>query len=102
VIGGKPGARKQIPLPFSVRTDTIYRVRVEVKGSNFTTLIQGTVVDSWSDDRLKSGGVGFFSDKGEQASVRWVEVTHQLDMLGRLCAYLAPPRIAMQNGSWNR
>ena len=54
----------------------------------------------WSDSRLKRGGIGFFSPHGEESRVRWVQVTHQYDMLGRLCAYLAPYNIATTNGSW--
>jgi len=32
--------------------------------------------------------------------VRWVQLTHQYDMLGRLCAYLAPYNISTTNGSF--
>jgi hypothetical protein len=70
--------------------DTIYRVRVDVRGNDFVTSVQGQVVDVFSDDRLPRGGVGFFSEAGEDARLRWVEVSHQYDMLGRLCAYLVP------------
>ena len=52
--------------------------------------LQDQIVDVWSDNRLAAGGVGFFSDKGEQAKIRWIEVTHQSDFLGKLCAYLVP------------
>jgi len=39
---------------------------------------------------LAAGGVGLFSEKGETAKVRWIEVSHHSDFLGKLCAYLAP------------
>ena len=80
-----------------VRLDTIYRVRVDVLGNDFVTTVQGQVVDVFSDDRLPRGGVGFFSDTGEDGRLRWIEVSHQYDMLGRLCAYLVPYNVPNSN-----
>jgi len=90
VIDGVAGKAVSRPLPFQVRQDTLYRVLNEVRGNNFVVSIQGQIVDSWSTDALPSGGVGFFSTRGDQARVRWVGVWHQYDTLGRLCAFLAP------------
>jgi hypothetical protein len=97
VVDGRIGSRKSIPLPMQARLDTIYRVRVDVRGSDFVTTIQGQVVDVFSDDRLPRGGVGFFSESGEDARLRWIEVSHQYDMLGRLCAYLVPYNVSNSN-----
>ena len=102
VIGGEEGPPQQIPLAMSVRNDMLYRVRVEVRGDNFTTFIQGQVVDSWSDDRLKHGGIGFFSSKGERSLLRWITVSHHYDALGRLCAYLAPFSLPSRKGEWSQ
>jgi hypothetical protein len=33
--------------------------------------------------------------------VRWLEVSHQYDTLGRLCAYLAPYGFEGRNGNLN-
>ena len=90
VIGGRPGAVTTLPLPVPVRTDTLYKVRMEVKGDRFITYVQDQVVDSFTDNRLAAGGVGFFSPPGDRALLRWVSVTHQYDYLGRICALLAP------------
>jgi hypothetical protein len=99
VIDGKEDRHVQLPLPISVRNDTIYNVRVDVHGSELTTFIQDQIVDSWTDTRLKTGGIGFFSARGEQARLRSIAVSHQFDALGRLCAYLAPGGIQTANGS---
>jgi hypothetical protein len=48
---------------------------------------------------LTRGGIGFFSNRGEGARLRWVEVTHQADTLGRLCAALAPANTVNNSGS---
>jgi hypothetical protein len=101
VIDGKEGPHVEKPLPLTVRKDMMYRVMLNVVGSDFTIMAQGQVVDFWSDSRLKRGGVGFFCGRGEKARVRWVEVSHQYDTLGRLCAYLAPFGIEGRNGNWN-
>jgi hypothetical protein len=46
-------------------------------------------VDSWTDDVLKVGGVGFFSEAGESARLYWMRVSKNEDWLGRICAYLS-------------
>ncbi len=89
VLDGKEGSHKQLPLPLSLREDTLYRVKLSVDGDQFTLQVQGQMVDSWSDSRLPTGGVGFLCGKGEQSRIRWVEVTHQYDAIGRICSFLA-------------
>lgn len=99
VINGKQSAYTKRPLPMMIQADTLYRVRMDVQGSDFTLLVQGQIVDHWSDNRLKVGGIGFFSAKGEQSLLRWVEISHQYDTIGKLCAFLAPYSIPAREGS---
>jgi len=101
VIHGKEGPHVEKPLPITTRNDMLYRVLLDIRGSDFTIMAQGQVVDFWTDSRLRHGGVGFFCGRGEKARVRWVEVSHQYDALGRLCAYLAPLGIEGRNGNFN-
>ena len=101
VINGKEGPHVDKPLPITVRADMLYRIQVNARGEDFTVLAQGQVVDFWSDNRLRHGGIGFFCNRGESARLRWVEVSHQYDALGRLCAYLAPYGIEGRNGNIN-
>ncbi len=75
VLNGREGNRSELPLPMAVRTGTPYKVRVSVKGDLFTTAINGQLVDTWRDGRLRSGGIGFFADKGDLATIRWASVT---------------------------
>jgi hypothetical protein len=44
------------------------------------------LVDTLSDTHLKSGGVGFFAEKGEIAHIRAVHVVDNEDFLGWLCS----------------
>jgi hypothetical protein len=100
VINGKAQDRADTTVPVNARNDMLYRVRLDVSGDDFAVVVQGQMADSWSEPRLKRGGVGFFAAQGEESRLRWVQVTHQYDMLGRLCAYLAPYNIPTTNGSW--
>lgn len=89
VIGGRESARARVHCPGTFQKDTLYSIHLEVRGDRFTLYIQGHLIDSWSDDRLMSGGVGFFCGKGERARVAWVRVSHNTDMAGRVCAFVS-------------
>lgn len=90
VIDGTAVDRVDTPVALNSRTDSLYRVSMEMQGDHFALTIQGQVIDSWTEKRLKRGGVGFFTNRGEQSRIGWVQITHQYDALGRLFAYLAP------------
>jgi hypothetical protein len=92
VMDGRERLRVQLPLPIAASPKTLFRVRQEIRGAQFTTFMDGRLVDTWSDSSLTRGGVGFFADAGEAAYVRWVDVARNDDFLGRVCSYLAPAR----------
>ena len=70
-----------------IRTDTVYHVRMNVRSDQFSTLVNGQMVDTWNDQRFKTGGVGFFSEAGEMALVRWASVSSRDNVLGHLMSY---------------
>ena len=72
-----------------LRNDTLYDVLVTVQGDNFTVTVNGQLIETWSESRLKSGGVGLFAEKGEISNVRSVHVTENEDFLGRLCSQVS-------------
>src|SRR5579871_385821 len=90
VVDGKRESHGEQPLQVMMHNNRPYRVSVDVKGNRFLTSIEGQVVDSWSDDRLKSGGVGLFAEGSEKARVYWMKVTKNSDFLGKLCSILVP------------
>jgi hypothetical protein len=90
VIDGKKESRGETPLQVMMHNNRPYRVEVDVKGNRFLTSIEGQLVDTWSDDRLKSGGVGFFAEGSEKARVYWMKITKNSDFLGKLCSMLVP------------
>jgi hypothetical protein len=89
VIDGKPGRRSQTPLNVMVHNNRPIQVAVSVKGNHFVTSVDGEEVDSYSDDSLRSGGIGFFADAGEKARLYWVKVSKNDDWLGHICAFLS-------------
>jgi len=89
VVGGRKGRRIETPLSVMVHNHEPYHVAVDVTGNRVVTSIEGQEVDSWTDDVLKVGGVGFFSEAGESARLYWMRVSKNEDWLGRICAYLS-------------
>ena len=98
VIGGHRGARVQTPLRMMIHANTPYRVTVDVKGNHYRAFIEGQEADFWTDDRLKTGGVGFFSEAGERARVYWVKLESHGDILGRICGLLSGKNSEDGNG----
>jgi hypothetical protein len=70
VVGGVQSAAATTAL--DITAGAIHRIRTEVFGPVIKTWIDGQLVDSWTDDRLKSGGFGFLREAGSRASARLV------------------------------
>jgi hypothetical protein len=90
VIDGHAGPITRIKLPFAARMDTIYSVQVEAHGDHFITRINEQFIDGYTDGRLLTGGVGFFSGAGESAGIQRMHVTGQDDLVGKLCSIVNP------------
>jgi hypothetical protein len=88
-VDGREQERTQMPIPITLERGVPYRVRVSVEGSRFVTTVNGQVVSSWSDSRIRRGGVGFFSEDGDVSTVRWVSLTERDSMLGRLLSHFS-------------
>ncbi len=87
VIEGKPTHRVETPVVLNDRNDSFYRVSMEIRGDRSVLTIQDQLADSWAEPRLKRGGVGFFSDRGEQSRISSVRIAHHDDLMGRFsCA----------------
>lgn len=93
VVGGRVGPKVEVPIRLMLHNNTPYRVQFMVKGKDFSTSIEGQLVDFWTDDRLQVGGFGFFGDAGESARVYWMRLSHQDDFIGRVCAYIHQPAL---------
>ncbi|MEZ5402544.1 MAG: hypothetical protein R2729_22905 [Bryobacteraceae bacterium] len=88
VENGRQVARTALPIPLSAVDDnSTYEVKMGVRGSKFTTVLNGQTVDNWADTRFQRGGVGFFSDPGERATLQWVSVSEKQDVLQRFLSF---------------
>jgi hypothetical protein len=89
VVGGKPGRTTQTPLNVMVHNHAPMQFAVDVRGERVVTSIDGEEVDSFLDNTLTAGGVGFFSENGERARLYWMRISRNDDWLGHVCAMLA-------------
>jgi len=67
-----PHARKLIPL---IGSTSMIEIRMEGSGPNFNLYVQGGLAESWSDNRLNGGGIGFYHDEEGLPSVGGVRLT---------------------------
>lgn len=102
VLDGRERERVELPLPLTIERGVDYRVRVSIRGNRFLTSVNGQLVSSWTSSLISRGGIGFFSDPGESALLKWVTVSERDGMLGRIASYFslitfpAPPRASAQ------
>jgi hypothetical protein len=83
VQGARTISRVELPMPVTLYPDRPYHVTVAVRGSHFLTLLDGHIIDDWSDATLGAGGVGFFSDPGEASSIHWVDFRERKGLLSK-------------------
>jgi hypothetical protein len=74
----------ELPIPMTLERGVNYRVRMSVEDDRFVTYLNGQMISSWSDKRLRRGGVGFFSED----NVSWVSLSERDSFVGRI---LTPP-----------
>jgi hypothetical protein len=89
MMNGRELDRVQLPLPLTLERGGNYRVRVTVEDDRFITYLNGQGISSWSDKRLRRGGVGFFDDADDPQKVAWVSVSEHDSLLGRLVAHFS-------------
>lgn len=75
VVNGHETQAGRVPIDLDVKLDTLYSVRVDVRGTKFTTYVQGQLMDTWTDDQLKSGGMGFLNERVERGRIKSVSVS---------------------------
>ncbi len=89
VLDGRERERVELPLPLTLESGVDYRVRVSVRGNRFLTSVNGQLISSWMDSRISRGGVGFFSENGESAMLKWVSVSERDSFLARIASHFS-------------
>jgi hypothetical protein len=73
VVEGRESSNSQKPVGIDARPGAAYRVRLDVTGPRFTLYIGGEPVDFWTDNRLKTGSVGFMNERDERGATSSVQ-----------------------------
>lgn len=76
VVQGHEKEMGRVPLDLAARNDTVFNVRVDVRGSKFSTYLQGQQVDVWTDEQIKSGGVGILNERAERARIKSAAISY--------------------------
>ncbi len=69
---GKPGAAYTAPLSILPNPKSAYLIRMRIAGNQFSLSIDGQLIESWTDSRFSSGGVGFIGAPEDRARIYWV------------------------------
>ena len=88
MIQGQESRRQYFPIPMQLDKDQFYDYEVRAVGDRILTLVGGRVVDQWRDGRFRTGGVGFFSERGDKSSIRWAKLQEGESMADKLRSYL--------------
>ncbi len=89
VKNGRVTQRRSIGIDTLINPAKSMRIRMEVRGPLFKTLLEDRVVDVFTDATHASGGVGLFASGEDQPRIYQLTVTHQQDLLGKLCSFFA-------------
>jgi hypothetical protein len=76
VLKGRQVQVGRVPIDAPVKNDTVFSIRMDVRGPKFNTYVQGQPVDVWTDDQIKSGGVGFLNERSERGKIKSVSLSY--------------------------
>jgi len=89
MMNGRQWDSVTLPIPVILERGASYKVRVSVQDDRFITYLNGQVISSWSDKRLRRGGVGFFSDEDDPQKVDWISLSERDSFLGKVLAHFS-------------
>ena len=76
VVDGEEQPHRLVPLKDPLPGGMPIRIRLDVRGQNFSTEVNGRPVDVWIDNQIAEGTVGFSNESGERAVIATVKVTY--------------------------
>ena len=89
VAGGREWDRLQLPVAATLERGAEYRIRLSVQDDHFITYLNGQMISSWTDGRLRNGGIGFFDDPDDPQKISWVSLSERDSFLGRMLAHFS-------------
>jgi len=69
VENGVAGPEAILPLEMRLPSNEQYTVKIDVRGDQIVTSLQGKVIDRWSDDTFSKGGFGYSNQNTELGKV---------------------------------
>ena len=74
MVNGIESQKHYTPLSKPIRSGVGFKVRLDVKGDEFSAYINDELIEVWQDDRLPRGGFGLMTELGEVGQVRKLQV----------------------------
>ncbi len=75
VINGVEGPHIQRPLPLTPTPGEMLKIKLEARGPRFTIWVSDRVAEDWEDGQLKSGGLGFLSERQELGQIGSLQIS---------------------------
>lgn len=76
VVNGEEQPHRLVSIAEPLVVGQPVRIRLDVRGQNFSTQVNGRPVDVWIDNQIAEGTVGFSNESGERAVIRTVKVSY--------------------------
>jgi len=69
VTNGEAGPETVLPLEMRLPSNEQYTVKVDVRGDQIVTTLQGKVIDRWTDSSLTKGGFAYLNQNNERGKI---------------------------------
>ena len=74
VVDGVESQKHYSPLAKPIRPGASFRVRLDIRGDEFSAYVNDDLIEVWQDDRLPKGGFGIMTEQGEAGQIRKLQV----------------------------
>ncbi|HLK68113.1 MAG TPA: hypothetical protein VKU19_31990 [Bryobacteraceae bacterium] len=74
-LGGNREWSEPAPIGVALNRKNAITVKLRAVGSEFSVSVDGQVIETWSDNRLPAGGVGFEGVPDDRARIYWVRLS---------------------------
>ncbi len=74
VVNGIETQKHYTPLAKPIRAGSSFRIRLDVRGDEYSAYINDELIEVWQDDRLMKGGFGLMTELGEVGQIRKLQV----------------------------
>jgi len=79
VTGGAAQTTTTVPCNFTIGRRAAFTVRLRAAGDRFSVWVDGNLVESWTDGRLATGGIGFSGAPDDRARLYWVRLSRMAE-----------------------